>query len=160
MAVHRSVRRLSASAETCFAVAADVGAYSEFLPLLQRSSIRGSKEKLPTGERFAAEFSVAYDKLGLRETAVSQVTTDRVARTVQATSKDGPFQALTARWSFADVQGGCDATIELDYAFKNVLLQLAVGRLIDHAIQRIMTAFEERVQKEVPLGSKGEAVRT
>ncbi len=134
-------RRVAVSPEIAFAVAADVAAYREFLPLLERSQIRGRKAPQGSGESFQADLVVAYAKLGLRESFVSKVVTDAAAGTVTATSSERPFKSLKAVWSIAEAPGGCDVTIAIDYVFSSTMLQLAAGSMMGYASQKIMDAF-------------------
>lgn len=144
MPVFQTTRRVAVPADVAFAVASDVGAYREFLPLLQRSTIRGQRTATSAGERFDAELAIAYPKLGLAESFVSQVETDGVERTVRATSADAPFRAIETLWRIVPAGPDSDISIRIDYAFRNPLIQLAAGGLMDMAIQKVMAAFEAR----------------
>jgi coenzyme Q-binding protein COQ10 len=146
MPQYSMTRRVSVSPAVAYAVAADVAAYKSFLPMLQKSVIRGAKAKRGTGEEFLAELVVGYEKLGIKETFVSKVVTDPVARTVSATSQEGPLQSLNTSWSVTEAPGGSDVSISIDYAFRNKLMQVAFSGLLDMAAARIMTAFEERAR--------------
>ncbi len=144
MPVFQTTRRVAVPADVAFAVAADVGSYREFLPLLQRSTIRGKRTATTAGEEFDAELAIAYPKLGLAESFVSRVETDSAQRTVRATSSDAPFRAIDTLWRITPAGGVADVSIRIDYAFRNPLIQLAAGGLMDMAIQKVMAAFETR----------------
>ena len=58
MPVFQTTRRVAVPPDVAFAVAADVGSYREFLPLLQRSTVRGQKRPTSTGEAFDAELAM------------------------------------------------------------------------------------------------------
>ncbi len=146
MSVFTATRRVAVTPDVAFAVAVDVASYSQFLPLMNRSVIRGSKEKTAQGERFEAELAVAYPKLGLVESFVSRVETFFPERRVRALSQDGPFRALTAEWMIKNATNGCDVSITIDYAFRNPLLQIAAGAVMNQAVQKVMTAFEARAK--------------
>jgi coenzyme Q-binding protein COQ10 len=131
--------------DIAYRVAADVASYKDFLPLLQTSTVRGRREKEGEGERFKAELIVAVEKLGLREAFVSEVVTDPVARLVTATSVEGPLHALTVKWQISDNAAGASTVgITLGYKFRNPLLQMAAGKVLELAAPRIMRAFEDR----------------
>ncbi len=138
-------QRVAVHPAAAYAVAADVAAYKDFLPMLQRSTIRGAREKHGNGETFLAELVVGYEKLGIKESFVSKVITDPVLRTVSATSSDGPLKSLSANWIVRDAPGGgADVTITIDYAFGSSIMQLAFGGLLEMASGKIMSAFETR----------------
>jgi ribosome-associated toxin RatA of RatAB toxin-antitoxin module len=130
--------------DIAYRVAADVPAYKDFLPLLQRSIVRGTRQAFGNGEKFKAELVVAVEKLGLRESFVSDVTTDPVTRTVHAMSVEGPLHTLNVHWKIADANGGCEVTVAIDYGFKSRMLQFAASQALELATPRIMKAFEDR----------------
>lgn len=144
MPVFQTTRRVGVPAEVAFAIAADVGSYSEFLPLLQRSTIRGKRTATAAGEQFDAELAIAYPKLGLAESFVSRVETDAAQRTVRATSADAPFRAIDTLWRITPAGSVADVSIRIDYAFRNPIIQIAAGGLMEMAIQKVMAAFEAR----------------
>jgi coenzyme Q-binding protein COQ10 len=132
--------------EVAYAVASDVAAYKEFLPLLERSVIRGTPTTANNVTCFNAELAVGYAKLNLREAFMSTVTCDAITKTVTATSQDAPFKDMKTIWSIADVNGQSDVTITIDYAMRSMLLQFAVNGAIDMAVNKVMTAFEARAK--------------
>jgi coenzyme Q-binding protein COQ10 len=129
-----------------FAVAADVAAYKDFLPLLQRSSVRGARLPVGAGEKFVAELVVGYEKLGIRESFISNVVTDPAQRTVKATSSEGALKSLSASWAVNEAPGGCNVTVMIDYAFHSRMMQIAFSGLLDLAAAKIMQAFEKRAE--------------
>lgn len=139
-------RRVHVPASVAYAVAADVASYKEFLPLMVASTIRGAKRPSGAGETFNAELVIGYDRLGIRESFVSKVVTDPVARSVIAASSEGPMQALTTSWKIVDASDGCDVTITIDYAFKSRMMQMAFAGLLDMTAPRLITAFEDRAK--------------
>jgi coenzyme Q-binding protein COQ10 len=130
--------------DVAFAIAADVEGYKDFLPLLQRSTVRGAKLPVGAGEQFKAELVVAYDKLRVRESFVSTVTTNPKSRVVTATSTDGPMKSLDAQWRIVEADGGSTVTIAVDYVLRSALLQFALGGVVGFAAEKIMTAFENK----------------
>jgi coenzyme Q-binding protein COQ10 len=140
-----TTRRVNLSVDQAFAIAADVASYKEFLPLLKRSVIRGEKKRIGDVETFDADLQVAFEKLGLRETFTSQVTSNAIDHTVTATSSDGPMKSLKAVWKIVGVESSiADVSITVDYTMKSMMLQMVAGGLTDFAAQKIMQAFEER----------------
>ena len=139
-----TTRRVNLSAEQAFAIAADVGSYKEFLPLLNRSVVRGERRKNGSEESFDADLQVGLEKLGFRETFTSQVTTNSADYTVIATSSDGPLKSLRAVWSIVAVGEGADVTIAIDYTLKNMMLQMMASSMMGFATEKMLQAFEER----------------
>lgn len=137
-------RRVGITADQAFGIAADVGSYKEFLPLVVRSTVRGRKQVSPTKEQFAGDLQIRVEKLGLTENFTSQVETDAALRVVKATSNDGPVKSLTAFWEIEAQGVAADVTIKVDYVLNNMLLQLAAGKFMDYAAQKILSAFEAR----------------
>jgi coenzyme Q-binding protein COQ10 len=152
LAQFQMTRRVGITAEQAFGIAADVGSYKEFLPLVVRSTVRGLKKVSATQSEFAGDLQIRVEKLNLTESFTSEVKTDSELRTVTATSQDGPVKSLTAEWVIAPQGKDADVTIKVDYVLKSMLLQLAAGRLVDYAAQKILNAFEERAA--VLYGSK------
>lgn len=146
MPVFQTTRRVHVPADVAYAVASDVGSYREFLPLMQRSTVRGAKQPTDSGETFQAELAIAYPKLGLSESFVSRVETNGVQRTVTAKSTEAPFRAIETLWRITPAGDASDVSIRIDYAFRNPLLQLAAGGLMEMAIKKVMAAFETRAQ--------------
>jgi coenzyme Q-binding protein COQ10 len=134
-------RTLTITADQAYAIAADVAAYKEFIPLVQRSTRQGSGGH----ENFDAELVVAYDKLRLRETFVSAVTLAPDSRTVTARSSDGPIKHMETVWRITPVSAGsCEVSFTVDYALRSLPMQFMVGQVFDFAVQKIMASFEAR----------------
>lgn len=144
---------MAVAPEVAYAVASDVGAYKDFLPLLERSVIRGTPSTSNNITTFHAELEVGYAKLNLRESFISRVTCDANKKTVTATSQDSPFKDMKTIWSIADVNGQSDVTISIDYSMRSMLLQFAVNGAMEMAVNKIMTAFEARA-KSLQIQSK------
>ena len=147
LAQFQMTRRVGITAEQAFGIAADVGSYKEFLPLVVRSTVRRRKEISKSKSQFAGDLQIRIEKLGREESFTSQVETDSEARLVTATSTDGPVKSLTAVWKIEPQGTAADVTISVDYVLKSMLLQLAAGKFMDYAAQKILNAFEERATK-------------
>ena len=132
-------------ADHAFAVAADVGAYKNFVPLVTRSTV--SSEKVKTGSivRFSADLQIAVQRLGLAEAFTSDVETNATTREVVATSSDGPMKRLKCVWVIATAEANSSKiTVTIDYVFKNMLFQIAAASMMDRAVQKILASFEKR----------------
>ena len=138
-------RQVDLSATQAFAIAADVYAYKDFLPLLKCSTIRGPRTREGAVECFDADLQVGYDKLSLNETFTSHVIADHDKCTVTAISSDGPIKSLNAVWKISAVsERKTQVSFVVDYTLKNKLLQMMVGGLTSFAAEKIMVAFENR----------------
>jgi coenzyme Q-binding protein COQ10 len=146
MPVFKSTRRVAVPPALAFDVAADVASYKTFLPLLERSSIRGAVTEASGVRRFKAELEAGYAKLGLREAFVSDVTADANARTVSAVSEDGPFRSMKTVWSIREANGQSDVAISIEYSMRNPLIQIVVSGAMDMAVAKVMAAFEARAK--------------
>ncbi|MDE2384744.1 MAG: type II toxin-antitoxin system RatA family toxin [Alphaproteobacteria bacterium] len=134
-----------------FAIAADVASYKEFLPLCTRSTIRGAVEEQGGVKRFSADLQISITKLGLHESFTSRVEADDANKMVVATSADGPLKSLRAEWTMKAIDGArSEVAITIDYELKSKLLQLAAGSMMDHAVARVLEAFEARGRKLYP----------
>jgi coenzyme Q-binding protein COQ10 len=52
---------------------------------------------------------------------------------------------MNSTWVFRDCEdGGCEVAFDVDFEFKNRLLQGAAGLFFHEAMQRIVRAFEAR----------------
>jgi coenzyme Q-binding protein COQ10 len=146
MPTFKTSRFVAVPPDIAFGVASDVGSYKTFLPLLERSTIRGPVTENVGIKSFSAELAVGYAKLGIREAFVSRVVCDEPRGTVSAASQDAPFRDMKTVWSIVAKPGGCEVTISIDYTMRNVLIQFAVSGAMDMAVQKVMTAFEARAK--------------
>lgn len=141
------------SPDIAFAVASDVASYKDFLPLLERSVIRGTPTETNNVKSFNAELAVGYAKLNLREAFISKVVCDGNTKTVTATSTDAPFKDMKTVWSIREANGQSAVTISIDYSMRSMLIQFALSGAMDMAVNKVMTAFEARA-KSVQMQSK------
>jgi coenzyme Q-binding protein COQ10 len=142
----KASRRVAVPASVAYAVACDVSAYKEFLPLIERSLIRGPVTERDGQTSFSAEVAVGYARLNLRETFYSKVVCDAKAQTVTATSQDAPFREMKTVWTISNVNGQSEVSVVIDYSMRSVLLQFAIIGAMDMAVNRVMTAFEARAK--------------
>jgi coenzyme Q-binding protein COQ10 len=139
-----AARRVAVSPDLAYAVAADVQHYKDFLPLLERCTIRGAVTDAGNTKSFSAELVVGYAKLNVREKFISKVVCDAAARTVTATSNDSPFRDMKTVWSIRDVNGQSDVSITIDYSLNSLMKQMLLSGVMDMAVARVMSAFEAR----------------
>lgn len=63
----------------------------------------------------------------------------------------GPFASFDGEWKFVDLQIGCKATLNLSFEFEGPLFRLVGPRVIDIAIDRVMSAFTQRARQTCTL---------
>jgi coenzyme Q-binding protein COQ10 len=146
MPIFKTSRRVAVPPEVAYSVAADVASYKDFLPLLEKSLVRGGGSEKDGVKTFNAEVSVGYAKLNLRETFYSLVICDATAQTVTATSQDAPFRDMKTIWTIRDVNGQSEVSITIEYSMRSMLLQFAITGAMDMAVNKVMTAFEARAK--------------
>ena len=151
MAFMRVEKNVALSADQAFAIAADVASYKDFVPMVKRSTIRGEVLREGAIAKFAADLAVAFERMNINESFTSFVVTDADAKTVSATSDHGPVKALQAVWKIVALSPSqSNISVEIDYQFKNMMMQIAAGGFMKIGAQRILEAFEQRGQKLYP----------
>ena len=130
-----------------FAIAADVDAYKDFLPLVESSRTFG-RERVSEGvERFKGELRVRYKKLHIDETFVSDVVADEPKLTVSSRSEGGLFDHIIAEWRFSDRKsGGATVEFKIDYKITSRSLQFFMSGMFDYMVRKINNAFEARAK--------------
>lgn len=141
MPSHNESRTLPYSADQMFDLVADVGRYPEFLPWCTAARIRSCKP-CPEGEEMHADLIIGFQLF--RERFGSRVLLDRNARHIQTEYLDGPFRYLKSNWHFKPEEQGCSVAFDVDFEFKNIILQKAAGLFFFEAMQKIVRAFETR----------------
>jgi len=141
MTAHSERRRVPYSPQQMFDLVADVGSYPEFIPWISGSRIRKKSKADNGGEVFEADLVISFKVF--RHPATSA---DAVAR-IDVEAISGPFNKLLTRYAFHPTgDGACDMTFEVDFAFRNRLMQRAAGAAFDLAMRKIAGAFEERAK--------------
>ncbi len=144
MPAHQETRVLPYSAQQMYDLVADVANYPEFLPWTAAARIRSVEDKGDYSEMLAdlvVSFKVFRERFG------SQVLLWPEQKKIDTSYLDGPFKHLESTWQFMDVDGGCEVNFEVDFEFKNRILQGAAGMFFNEAMHRIVRAFEERAKE-------------
>jgi coenzyme Q-binding protein COQ10 len=141
-------RRVNFPPQQIFAVVADVGSYKEFLPLVERSTVRNRKPPVDDYESFSADLVIGYKKMGIHESFSSQVETSLENLSVNAISSGKAIKKLISFWQITPVEDNkSDITFAVDYEMKSHLLQILLSGMFDHAVKKVMGAFEARAAK-------------
>jgi coenzyme Q-binding protein COQ10 len=130
------------SAAQMYDLAADVGAYPQFLPWISAARIR-SRTDMGDHEIMEADLVISFKVF--RERFGSKVTLWPEKNRIDTQYLDGPFKYLVSYWQFTDQdQGGCEVDFFVDFEFKNIILQKLIGVVFSEAMRRTMKAFEKR----------------
>ncbi len=145
MPSHSETKRLPYTADQMYALVGDVANYPKFLPWTAAARIRSTEQRADHTEMLAdlvISFKVFRERFG------SRVRLFEGERRIETEYLDGPFKYLVSNWRFADAEdGGCEVSFDVDFEFKNVILQKAAGLFFYEAMQRVVRAFEERAKE-------------
>ena len=125
----------------------DVTLYPTFIPWCEALRIITDQRVDGSGE-MVADMVVGYKVF--REKFRSHVTgwrgeNDQEAPTILVRYQDGPLRDLTNAWRFEpNEDGGCTIDFTLEFAFKNMFMQMAAQQLVDKAFSRMAQAFITR----------------
>lgn len=141
MPTHSETRILPYSAQQMYDLVADVGRYPEFLPWCSAARV---KSVTPQGDTEIMTADLVISFKVFRERFTSRVVLNQGARSIDTEYIDGPFRYMKSTWKFKDVDGGCEVSFFVDFAFRNMILQRLIGVVFNEAMHRIVRAFEER----------------
>jgi len=141
MPTHSETRALPYSAAQMYELVADVANYPEFIPWISASRVR-SVTPMANHAVMHADLIIGFKMF--RERFLSKVTLWEADRRIDTEYVDGPFKHMNSTWRFVDSAAGCDVHFDVDFEFKNRLLQGAAGLFFHEAMQRIVRAFEAR----------------
>ena len=141
MPAHSETKRLPYSADQMYDLVADVANYPKFLPWTAAARIK-SVDDMGDHSVMMADLVVSFKVF--REKFGSRVVLWPEVRKIETAYIDGPFKYLESTWLFTDVECGSDVHFEVDFEFRNKLLQGAAGMFFNQAMQTIVRAFERR----------------
>ncbi|RVT84470.1 type II toxin-antitoxin system RatA family toxin [Rhodobacteraceae bacterium CCMM004] len=141
MTSHHETRKLPYTAEQMFDLVADVESYPQFLPWTAAARIRDRRET-PRGEVMEADLVISFKVF--RERFGSRVELRPETREIHTEYLDGPFKHMRSTWRFTPTEDGCEVTFDVDFEFRNRILQGAAGMFFYDAMQRVVRAFERR----------------
>jgi coenzyme Q-binding protein COQ10 len=134
------VRQMPWSADRMFDLVADVGRYGEFLPWVVATRVKSESET-----EMIADMLVGFS--ALREKFTSRVEKRRPEE-IRVHYVDGPLRDLDNRWTFrATGPDSCEIEFNVDFAFRNPLLEKLAGQYFDKAFRKMVAAFEARAEE-------------
>lgn len=143
MPTHSETRTLPYTAQQMYDLVADVAKYPEFLPWCSAARV---KSVTPDGHTSVMEADLVISFKVFRERFTSRVVLMPQDHKLDTEYLDGPFRYMKSNWAFRDVEGGCEVSFFVDFAFKNMILQKLIGVVFNEAMQRIVRAFEARAR--------------
>ena len=143
MPSHHETRVLPYTAQQMYDLVADVARYPEFLPWTAAARIRSMDEQ---GDHTVMLADLVISFKVFREKFGSRVLLWPSEMKIDTSYLDGPFKYLESTWSFKDLDEGVEVSFEVDFEFRNKLLQSASGLFFNEAIQRIVRSFEARAE--------------
>tara|TARA_R110002094_G_scaffold71806_1_gene80281 strand:+ start:308 stop:751 length:444 start_codon:yes stop_codon:yes gene_type:complete len=144
MTSHSETKILPYTADQMYYLVADVASYPQFLPWTAAARVRNRTDKGDYVEMLA-DLVISFKVF--RETFGSRVRLWPALRKIETSYLDGPFKHLESTWLFKDLEDGCEVSFEVDFEFKNRLLQGAAGMFFNEAMQRVVRSFEARARE-------------
>ncbi|MEZ5715116.1 MAG: type II toxin-antitoxin system RatA family toxin [Paracoccaceae bacterium] len=145
MPTHSETRDLPYRARQMFDLVADVASYPQFLPWCAAARVRSVTPMADGGDEMLADLVISFKVF--RERFGSRVRLYRDEERIETEYLDGPFRYLRSTWAFRDTgEGGCEVAFFVDFEFRNIILQKAIGLVFNEAMHRIVRAFEARAE--------------
>jgi coenzyme Q-binding protein COQ10 len=143
MPAHSETKVLPYTAQQMYNLVADVANYPKFLPWTAAARIRSTTD---AGDHSVMLADLVISFKVFREKFGSNVTLWPAKMQIDTAYIDGPFKHLESTWRFRDIDGGCEVAFEVDFEFRNKLLQGAAGLFFNEAMSRVVGAFEKRAE--------------
>ena len=144
MPSHAETRHLPYSADQMYALVSDVASYPQFLPWTAAARVRRITPRDDGAKVMEADLVISFKVF--RERFGSRVVLWDEAKKIETEYLDGPFQYMRSNWRFEEEDGGCLVHFDVDFAFRNRLLQSAAELFFYEAMKRIVQAFENRAR--------------
>jgi coenzyme Q-binding protein COQ10 len=136
---HEERRVLPYAPEQMFDLVASVRDYPAFIPWVE--ALRVVRDDTHEGSgTLTADMLVRYKMF--TETFRSDVTLDREALTIKVDYVRGPLKKLVNDWRFLPHPEGCAVDFYVAFEFRNRLMQMAAGQLMDKGFLKLVGAFE------------------
>ncbi len=132
-------KRVPYSPEQMFDLVADVGKYPQFLPWCIGARIRSHE-----GNELVADLTIGFGPF--RESFTSRVSLDAPSL-IQVRYENGPFKYLRNEWRFSPDPRGTLIDFFVDFEFRSLLLQKAIGPVFGEAVRRMVAAFLRRARE-------------
>ena len=144
MPSHSESRQVPYTARQMYDLVADVASYPAFLPWTAAARVRGVRPRDDGARVMEVDLVISFKVF--RERFGSRVTLWEKARRIETEYLDGPFEYMKSNWRFEATEAGCVVHFDVDFAFRNRLLQSAAELFFHEAMKRVVRAFEARAK--------------
>lgn len=141
---HTVTRVLPYAPDDLFRLVGDVTRYPEFVPWITSMRTWNARDLGEGVNSVDAEAAVRFSFL--TERFATRVRRDAGARTVDVGLISGPFRKLLNCWRFIPDGEGTRVEFEIDFQFKSRMLEGLLTANFHHAVDRLMTCFEDRAR--------------
>ncbi|MGJ5620828.1 type II toxin-antitoxin system RatA family toxin [Sulfitobacter sp. MF3-043] len=141
MPTHSETKPLPYTAQQMYDLVADVGRYPEFLPWTAAARIRSNEDR---GDHRVMDADLVISFKVFRERFTSRVVLWPETKKIHTEYLNGPFKHMLSNWTFEDTDGGCNVHFDVDFEFRNAILQKIIGVVFNEAMTRVVRAFESR----------------
>jgi coenzyme Q-binding protein COQ10 len=142
---HHVSKHLPYAPDQLFGLVGDVMAYPDFVPWITSMRVWNARTLGDGVETVDAEAGIGFSFL--KERFSSRVRRDAGARRIEVTLLSGPFKRLSNRWEFFAAEGGgTRVEFDIDFQFKSRLLEALLAANFAHAVDRLMSCFEDRAR--------------
>lgn len=144
MPTHAEKRVLPHSSEQLFNLVADIERYPEFLPWCLAVRVRRQEALEPDMTKMLLVADMVIGFKIFRERFTSHVTCQKSDR-IDVAYREGPFRYLNNHWVFKPLGPAlCEIDFFVDFEFRSIILQKAIGIVFNEAVQKMVNAFEAR----------------
>ena len=141
---HHVTRLLPYTPDQLFRLIGDVERYPEFVPWITSMRTWNAREAGEGVDTLDAEAGVGFSFL--KERFSTRVRRDAVGRQIDVGLLSGPFRKLTNRWRFIPDGDATRVEFDIDFQFRSRLLEGLLAANFHHAVERLMTCFEDRAK--------------
>lgn len=141
---HHVSRILPYTPDQLFSLVGDVEAYPKFVPWITSMRTWNRRALADGVDCLDAEAGVGFSFL--KERFATRVHRDGANRQIDVNLLSGPFRKLTNRWRFLEDPAGTRIEFDIDFQFKSRLLEGLLAANFHHAVERLMTCFEDRAR--------------
>jgi len=142
---HRVTRVLPYAPAQLFALVGDVERYPQFVPWVKRLRAWNQRAEGEGVTTLDAEAEVGFSII--HERFSTHVRLDEPALAIDASLISGPFRRLENRWRFVGHAKGAELSFEIDFEFKNRLLDALLAANFHRAVGKLISCFEERARQ-------------
>ena len=141
---HHVSRLLPYTPDQLLSLVADVERYPEFVPWISAMRTWNARNLGEGIDTLDAEAGVGFSFL--KERFATRVRRDIARRQIDVNLLSGPFRKLANSWRFFDDEAGARIEFDIEFEFKSRLLDGLLKANFHHAVDRLMSCFEDRAR--------------